>query len=245
MDLLCVFLISACHWPSGEQAAAVQCSRGCCDGAVTVLFCKPFCPEDGCWLLGHVWFEKELLQGAHLKPRDGCVVVAGRVVIAEDLVGWTASPVSSGLPECHSCRVYLTDLNKTRLLVEFSIALSPQGSFIAVRVPGLAGGVQTVTFPRSYCLLRSLLTGWSRSLEEILCRKRKFGLFAWCLVSLLCGESGAGCEQVVWLCIFPSPKEKLSSSPCCCRYRGLSGAEFGLFLAVSHLLMLFLPQLQL
>lgn len=184
------------------------------------------------------------MQGAHLKPRDGCVAVAGRVVIAEDLVGWTASPVSSGLPECHSCRVYLTDLNKTRLLVEFSIALSPQGSFIAVRVPGLAGGVQIVTFPRSYCLLRSLLTGWSRSLEEILCRKRKFGLFAWCLVSLLCGESGAGCEQVVWLCIFPSPKEKLSSSPCCCRYRGLSGAEFGLFLAVSHLLVLFLPQFQ-
>lgn len=52
MDLLCVFLICACHWPSGEQAAAVQCSRGCCDGAVTVLWqCSSATLLSGGWLL--------------------------------------------------------------------------------------------------------------------------------------------------------------------------------------------------
>lgn len=132
-------------------------------GAATLLFCKLLCLEDGCWLLGHVWLGKELLQGACLKPRHGCVVAAGRVIISEDLVGWTDFHVSSGLLECHSCRIYLTDSNEVRFLIEFSIRAlqSPQRSFIAVRILSLACGVQTAAFPKSYCLLKCLFTRWS------------------------------------------------------------------------------------
>lgn len=61
------------------------------------------------------------MQGACLKPRDGCVEVAGREIISEDLVGRTDFCVNSGLLECHSCQIYLTGSNKVRFLVEFSI----------------------------------------------------------------------------------------------------------------------------
>lgn len=138
-------------------------------------------------------------------------------------------------------------------LLHYGIAKSPKGSFIAVRIPSLACGVQTVAFPRSYCLLKSLFIGWSKSLQEILCWRRKFGLFASCLASLLCGASRVGCDQVACPCIakcsFFFHHLKKSSvlhytapdiearTPC-------DWTEFGLFLAVSHLLMLLLLQLQ-
>lgn len=114
--------------------------------------------------------------------RTGSVVVAGRVIIA-GLVGWTGLHVSAGMLECHSCHRL-----KVMFLAELSIKTlqSPQGSFIAVRIPGIACGIQTAAIPKSFCLLKSLFTGWFRSLQEILHWRRKFVFFVSpCILSLL------------------------------------------------------------
>lgn len=72
---------------------------------------------------------------------------------------------------------------------------------MAVRIPSLDCRVQTVVFPKSYCLLKSLFTSHSKSLQEILCWRKKFDIFVSHLASLLCGVSRAGCDQVACPCV--------------------------------------------